>query len=362
MANDRSKYADKVGRDRAGQGSGVQVSGVPEFSPIAFKTFQGGYYSADAPQDLPDGVSPDMTDMITTVRDSLRKAAGTAEEEVFDVRTPTQMALHVGAAMRSELVMFDPPYMGFKRVQQDTRWVTVPTLNAGDTTRWAWAVYSDVIVMGNGFGRVYSHVWGTDEVTHEELIPPGNSFAVFAARLFIGAPKIEGTRARMGVAWSGIEGYNKFDFVSDQGSGFEELISEAAAGDEVVSVRSVGLDLLALLSRKRPMCSDCDWWGNLLVYERGRVFQRKRLGEHQRSDQLGAAADQRGPAGQVQRDFQSVDSALYASHSNCNVPFRSALEEVVQEVAGSVRFSAVPVWCGDDFVGSAGRLMVRSVR
>lgn len=249
MANDRSKYGDKLGRDRYGQGQGAQVPRLPEFQTVPFKNFAGGYFAADAPQDLAENMSPDMTDMLTTIRDSLMKAPGTRQDELLLPRTPSQLALHVGAAMRSELAMFDPPYVGFKKPTEATRWIPMPNAQPQDVSPWFWAAYSNIFLFGSGLGRNYSHEWGTDVVTEEEAIPPGKSFAVFAARLFVAAPVVGGVRAAMGIMWSGVDGYNKFDLVNDAGSGFEELISDTAAGDELVAIRAMGLDLLAILGR-----------------------------------------------------------------------------------------------------------------
>lgn len=250
MPRESSNYGRKLGQHRGGfgQGQSVNPADVPQFVPVRFSNFQAGYNVADSMEDISANASSNMLDMEVNKRDSLLKAPGTALFELFVGKTPTQIALHVGLQFKSELVLFDPPYVGFKH---DTATVWVSTsIYPGEVKPYAWTTFGDFFVFGNGNGYVRSHEFGTDTVVDQPLIPNGSAFASIAARLFVGGAVIAGVREPMAMAWSGVGGYDKFDYVTDLGSGFELLVNDQASGDAIVAVRAMGLDVAAIICRR----------------------------------------------------------------------------------------------------------------
>ncbi len=245
-----STHGRLFGRANGNYGEGREPAPEPPHVPVKYNSFQGGFNVSDAEEDVAEQSSPDALDMEVNRRDALVKAPGTALYEVFDaLKTPTQVALFVGLSLEQELVVFDAPFIGIKRsLGVPIVWVSTST-PASEIVPFFWTSFADKFIFSNGNNQVQSHELGTDLVQDEPLVPNGATFAVAAARLFVGGAVIDSIRQPMTVAWSGIEGYTAFDYVNDLGSGFESLINDQSGGDAIVAIRSMGLDMAAIVCR-----------------------------------------------------------------------------------------------------------------
>lgn len=244
-----SKYRSVFGRGNGDYGEGVSTPQLPKFIPIKFNQFSAGFNVSDADQDVADASSPDALDMEVNKQDALVKAPGTLIYELLSVlKTPRQMALFVSLSLEQELLLFDPPFIGIKKTLNPIDWISTP-IAAAEVKPFFWTTFADTFIFANGNIAVYTHEMASGTVEVDPLIPNGASFAVSAARLLVGGAVIDGLRQPMTMAWSGINGYNTFDFVNDLGSGFESLISDQSVGDEIIAVRPMGLDLIAVVCR-----------------------------------------------------------------------------------------------------------------
>lgn len=246
-----SRYGRLFGLAHRDFGPGAKVPELPDFVPIRFDSFAGAFNVGDAEEGIPAQASSDALDIEVNRRDSLIKAPGTVAYETFDeTRTPEQIALFVGLSLAQEIILFDAPALGIKKSAATAAlWTDIPGVVVDAEAKFFWTTFADFFVFSNGLGSVYTHQIGSDVVVADPLIPNGSAFMVIAARLFVGAPVIDGVKQPMVVAWSGILGYNKFDYVNDLGSGFEPLISDQSEGDAIVAMRAMGLDFAAIICR-----------------------------------------------------------------------------------------------------------------
>lgn len=241
-------YGDKFGNQRGGYGKGFPVQTLPAPQTARYKDFSGGYYAGDADEDVPPNTTPGGTDVEVSRKDRIIRAPGTAAFEALAGRSPEQLAIHAGLGFRSELVLFDLPFIGFKR-EAATTWVNAG-LVPGDpvTNMYFYATFGDDFIFQNGAQHVYKHTFGTDSVELVDAVPLGYTMAVWAARLWVGGAIIDGNFEELGLDWSGVNGYLDRDI--DNGAGTELLIQDTGLGDRMVALRPMGFDYMAILMRR----------------------------------------------------------------------------------------------------------------
>lgn len=234
------------GQDFADFGQGAYVKSMPELRTVKFNDFTGGFNVSEIPQDTVQNASPDMNDVEVDRRDRLVKAPGTSQFELMVGHSPTQIASHGSLSNQTEIITFAGDYVG---INDGTGTIWAATTADAGAVDYSWASFAETFVFGNGSGTVRSHDFGSGAVVDEPLVPDGESFAVFAGRLFVGGSYIGGVKEPLGYSWSGVDGFNAFN-AGDQGTGFEYLINDQSVGDRIVALRAMGLDMLAFLCRK----------------------------------------------------------------------------------------------------------------
>lgn len=241
-------YGDKFGKGHGDYGKGYPVQQLPAAQTARYKDFSGGYYAGDSDEDVPPNTTPGGTDVEVTRKDRIIRAPGTAAFEALVGRSPEQLAIHAGLGYRSELILFDLPFIGFKR-EAATTWVNAG-LVPGDpvTDMYFYATFGDDFLFQNGAQNVYKHTFGTDTVEIVNGVPLGHTMAVFAGRLWVGAGIQDGNFEPLGVDWSGVNGYNDRDI--DNGAGQELIIQDTGLGDRLVALRPMGFDYMAMLFRR----------------------------------------------------------------------------------------------------------------
>jgi hypothetical protein len=212
-----------------------------------FTSFAGGYNSSDSREDVPQESSPFCEDIEVSRKDRLVRAPGTVPLNSLAGRSVQQLAVHASLDFRSELLLFSPPFLGVKR-DADIDW---QDHSLPEGKRYAWTNFGGSFIFSDGADRVW--VRQPNEETLADLKAlgalPARAYETFAARVFTGNTYIDGNREPMGMAWSASDS-NYEHWLGHTGSGFELLINELSAGDEIVTLKSMGLDFMAIVCRR----------------------------------------------------------------------------------------------------------------
>jgi hypothetical protein len=220
----------------------IEVKPKPSV-PILYNDFSGGFDSRDETEDTPPNSSKDMLNMEVSRKGRLIRAPGTTELESFAGKTVTQLAVHASFDDRSELIVFAPPYVGW-RESGATTWQ-----NAGLPLGrpYDWTNYGGTFVFANAEDKVFTREPRTAAVVEQPKIPIAHTYTEFAGRLFAGACIIDGNYEPLGLRWNSTSGAAE-DF-EGTGSGFELLINAGSYGDRIVAIRAMNLDFVAILCR-----------------------------------------------------------------------------------------------------------------
>lgn len=235
----------RIGGDFADFGRGQYNPNLPEDIPVEFASFAGGYNSADRREDVHPTGSPNCIDVEVDAKDRLIRAPGVGSVEDFGVREAKYLIPHTSLDFRSELVFFDPPFIGVK-ADAGTIWTDVG-LDAAYDKDFAWTNYAGTLLFTNGL-KVYKKVFKETAVTELTQMPVAYAYATFAGRVFALSAFIGGSMEPMGIAWSSAVG--TYDDWTGTGSGHEFLIADAVSGDHGVALRPMGLDFMAVLLRR----------------------------------------------------------------------------------------------------------------
>lgn len=232
-------------------GRGNFIREIPAPQRIVYDDFSGGLDFRNSKEDTPPNSSPNSLDIEVTLEDRIRPAPGTIEEESFASHSPTQVILQASLDYTSELVFFDPPFIGVKR-GDTTEWFDVE-LPVGDRP-FGSVNFGGTLLFSNGRDALFSREAGKEEVKRIEGGPAAHTFASFAGRVFAGASIIGGNREPLGVSWSAAssdpEAWDVFaEDASQTGAGSELLIDDMIQGNYIVALRSMGLDFLAVFMR-----------------------------------------------------------------------------------------------------------------
>lgn len=230
----------RIGRGYERYGSGLYLPTAPQQESMSHNSFEGGLDFRQAKEDAPRNTSPDAMDVEITLNDRLRPAPGTTTLETFSGRDPVQMILHPSLDFTTELVFFDPPYIGVRRTGA-TVWTDVGLPASSDP--FAYTVFGDVLVFSNGVSSVYSRQ--PNATTVESVSgPPSLAYETFATRVFAGGAILDGSFEPRGVRWSSSGSYADWD--EDDS---ELLIDNVASSDYIVAMKSMGLDFMAIFMR-----------------------------------------------------------------------------------------------------------------
>lgn len=227
-------------------GKGNFIKDLPPLHTIRYSDFSGGYVNSDSPEDAPANTNVGGADVETDRKDRIIRAPGTAAFETLTGHSPTQLAIHASLDFRSELVVFDAPDIGFKK-EGATTWVANALASDINKGNWFYATYGEDFFFSCGTERTFKHRFGSNTV-QPSTVPAGKDFAVWAGRFWVGGALIEGGLEPLGVDWSGVNSAEDRD--PDNGQGAELLIQDAGIGDEIVALRPMGFDLMAILMRR----------------------------------------------------------------------------------------------------------------
>lgn len=243
MGKPRNFGAGSQKTQKFGQGQFLQS--VPgKTVPVLFNDFSGGFDSRVLREGVPNNASNDMLDMEVTRKNRLKRGFGTVGVETLAGHTASQFALHAALRGSAELVLFDPPFLGIKRVG-DTVWTDYGIADSGQD--FVWSVYGDDLIFTNGLDTV----WGRHPQDAPFRIPGApiaSTYASFASRVYAGGAIIDGSYEPMGMQWSDARGDVKFWDIL-QGGGAELLIDETVPDDRIVANRTMGLGMMAILCR-----------------------------------------------------------------------------------------------------------------
>jgi len=239
-------HGDRFGRQRGrgDWGQGAQLQQVPKHGVKIYGDFSGGFNYQAAREVTQPNASFDSLDMQVTTANELTRLPGAITQEVLAGHNPAQLALHPSLSLTSELLMFDPPYLGVKGTGA-TVWTDEGLI--GDRY-FAWTNYGETFVFMNGAGAVRKREPGAASTVALENAPQGRTVATFAGRLFIGGSYVEGNYEPVGISWSSSTG-DLDDWAADDSS-FELLLDNVVDGDRIVALRTMGLNLMAILLRK----------------------------------------------------------------------------------------------------------------
>lgn len=249
MSNYNRQFGNQ-GYGDYGKANYLQASGT-DMQFLTFKDFTGGYSAKDAREDTPPSFTPNSLDTYVTVDDRLTVVPGTTVSDVLVDHQVRKVVLHTSLDFTSDLVLFDPPYIGIKH-DGDVEWfdVGIPT---GDR-RYQATNFGGTLLFSNGNTGMYAREVGKHTVELVKGAPAARAYATFAGRVFAGYAIIDGNRQPLGVSWSGADSdYKTWDLFDNNGAttgaGFELLIDDMAAGDAIVALRPMGLDFMAVILR-----------------------------------------------------------------------------------------------------------------
>jgi len=236
---------DRIGSGKFRRfGRGHQIDRYPEEVPVDYGDFSGGVDMSRAREHLDPNTSPRGSDFYINDRSRLVRFPGTTQLEVLTPRLPIQMALHASLDNRSELILFDPPFIGVKG-EGATVWTDIGLVGGRP---FSWVNFGGTFIFNNRSGKIYVRQAGASTVEFTDLIPSATAYASFAGRVFAGGATIEGTHEPIGMRWSAANS-NYLDWES-LGAGDELLINDMAVGDRIVALRTMGLDFMAVLMRR----------------------------------------------------------------------------------------------------------------
>ena len=155
------------------------------------------------------------------------------------------MMLHPALDATSELVMIDPPFMGIKITDDtSTNWID-QGLESG---AYVSALYLDLLLFASDQSSVirYRKPGNSNIYVLDKNVRPPRTMAVFAGRIFLGNLVIDGEREPLGIRWNGPDEF--LTFRSD-GSGQQLLLGNQELGDEIVAMRVMNVDLMAVLNK-----------------------------------------------------------------------------------------------------------------
>lgn len=229
--------------DRYGAITPIPGDAISQDGVLTYDSFAGGYDARDNREDTQRNSSPYALDTEVDSKDRITRGPGTSLMEVL-ANPATQLGLHASLSNRAELIMFAPPFFGY-RGPGLTNWIDAG-LPSGRP--YAWTNFGGTLIFSNGKGGVYARQAGDNSIETLAEAPAARAYASFAARAVAGYAVIEGNYEPLGVRWSAAN--SDYADWTGTGSGFELLINDMSAGDKIMAMRTMGLDFMAIAMRR----------------------------------------------------------------------------------------------------------------
>lgn len=224
-------------------GSGSFVQSFPQTDTLEFGDFSGGLFLATNREDVPPNTTPNAIDIEVTSANRLRRAPGTTVLEVFEDRTPEHFIVHGSLDFTAELIFFDPPYLGVKRLSS-TEWANKALSSEG----FAWANFGGTLIFTDGVTVYARQVNDGTTITPVPEAPVALAYASWAARMWALAAVIDGNFEPLGLVWSAAD--SDYTDWTGIGAGNQLLIDQISSGDRGVALVPMGLDFMAVFLRK----------------------------------------------------------------------------------------------------------------
>lgn len=242
-----SNYARRLGQGANksyGQMYQLDPTAVPAMQWLTFADFSGGYVSGTKDA-IPKNASGNSLDIEVDRKGRLVRVPGTSELELIAGRTLSQVALHASLSQGSELLFFDPPFIGV-RSSGATAWQDVGL--PASTEHFTWANFGSTLIFGNGRLGTYARQPRSNAIVLLDGAPAASTYASFAGRVYAGRAIIDGNREDLGLHWSASN--SDYTDWKSLGSGFELLIDDMSVGDRIVALRAMNLDFMMIGCRR----------------------------------------------------------------------------------------------------------------
>lgn len=240
------RYGSSGSFSRYGTGYRIDPTAIPTIQWLQYNDFSGGYVSATARDAIPKNASGNALDVEIDRRGRLVPVPGTTQVELIASRTLTQVALHASLSEGSELLFFDPPFIGV-RSGSSTAWQNVGLPTSPEP--FTWANFGSSLIFGNGRIGTYVRQPRSNAIQLLSKAPAASTYASFAGRVFAGRAIIDGNREDLGIVWSAAD--SDYTDWTSFGAGFELLIdSMTESGDRVIALRPMGLDFMMIGCRR----------------------------------------------------------------------------------------------------------------
>lgn len=230
-----SRYGDGYSQPQPPQGTALGLT------PITYADFRGGFDARTLREGVPANSTNNCLDFELTPEGRLKVMEGVQTIEAM-AHTPTKIITQVSLSGTSELVIFSPPFIGVKQAGS-TVWTNI-ALSSKKLTRHT--IYGDQLIFYGGGGDPFIRSPNTTPIAATG-IPKANAYGVFANRVYAGGLAIDGQYQPMGIGWSALSG-DPTDF-EGEGANFETLIDETISGDEILALKTLGLNLMAILCK-----------------------------------------------------------------------------------------------------------------
>lgn len=230
-----------------GQGISMKPEDVPAEKDIFYQQWQKGLDVSESPENTPEDASIDQIDTEVDDTDALIRAPGVTLDRDINPRDATWLFQQAAVDFSTELIVVDPPYLGYK----STGDFTFDNQGIPATSQFGWAAadVAGVLIASNGLDYTFTRAAGAAVITDISADIVARCFATFVGRVFAGAivDPITGIQA-LAVAWNAASG--AVDDWAGLGSGDEFLISNNEQADYVVAMVPIGLQTLGILCRK----------------------------------------------------------------------------------------------------------------
>lgn len=236
-------WADRIGRRQLGIGQSLQPGAVPKPVNINYTNFRFGLMLGERFGDVREGYYSFALDVETSRRDGAKRSAGIVLVENTWHKLKN-WGVHTSLDSQSELIAFDPPYIGVKAGPLFS-WTNIGLEDFRGL--WVTSNYGDTLLFSNG-RESYSRAQD-GKVARVAKMPGAATILTAFGRVFVGGTTEEGGQYNsLGISWNGVDG--DFSDWTGQGIGSELLLMDAQQGDWVVAARILSYDVIAILCRR----------------------------------------------------------------------------------------------------------------
>lgn len=243
------RIGEQLARRRPQFGQGMNYGPVQpvqlDSQSVVYPSFRLGLDTSDAPENLDLDRAVAALDMEVTPNNRLIRAPGILQVSDETPRLLKYMFEQPSLDYVVELVAIDPPWLGY-RDAGGFHWVDLG-ISATGMIGWAALSYLGDLLFSNGVDATYTRAPGAAVITDISAEVIARTFAEQFGRIFAGAYVDAGQTQALGIKWNDTSGL--VDGWSGTGAGDEFLLSPDGGADQIVALRSLGFDLLAILMR-----------------------------------------------------------------------------------------------------------------